>query len=657
MSLLTLLLERGEAETSSNVIAFAHRGTESHADHAPAARCVRHASRVRPVNTGSPVQPKHGPMTSSSAPDSSWPTVSSDGVGNQALQRSRKGTKNKAANIRFVVVGAAMGILAAIISVRLPGHGLVQGNLSIAVLMLAFLLLTASFFLAELIAESFVTKSGSHSFSLREFPLAIGLLLLPPIVTFCAVLVGFGIAFSWQRRIPLARVCFNVSGATLSASLGLSLALHLAPEVAPPGFRAWTVTLASVVVSTALGSLFTHVSQLISGRIGGVANLVDSTVSGCSYSAASTSLAVLVVWAACVDFSVLVLIVPLVALTFSSFRNAIGERAKRGETEFLYSTLQLMSDQQGVEFGLAGVARSLRAALRAEETTLCVHTPEGWLILQEDPPLLVPLRGEPTMPTQSMRSEMGEGRLFLRRRVDGSDGPLALIDVQQKALGRSGFSDLDLHLLDSLADQLGVHLENSGLSRMLVKLAAAEKKLWTQLHTDALTGLANRTWLYTHAAESTPTAVILIDLDGFKNVNDTLGHDAGDQVLRVYGETLLKLAPPGWVPVRLGGDEFALIRVLMTIPTLGEVENLLVVVESGSVPSDLVAALGVPLGASAGGAAFTSPTDDLDELLRRADSAMYAAKRARKDAFAQRAGRVGTPRQTALSSAGLFGPS
>jgi diguanylate cyclase (GGDEF)-like protein len=581
-------------------------------------------------------------------------TVSPGELTATRLDGSTKRTKDKTANIKFVAVGAAMVLLAAIISARLPGHGLVQEHLSVGMLALVFVLLTASFGLAEVIAESFVTKSGSHSFSLREFPLAIGLLLLPPFVTLFAVLLGLGVAFSWRRQIPMARVGFNVSGAALSASMGLSLAFHLAPEVNQPGFRAWTVALASIVVSTALGSLFTHISQLISGRIGGVTNLIDSSVSGCSYAAASTSLAVLVVWAACVDFSVLVLIVPLVALTFSSFRTAIGERAKRGETEFLYNTLQLMRDQQGVEFGLAGVARALRAALRAEETTLCVRTPEGWLMLHEDPPLLVPLKGEPTMPTQSLHSELGEGRLFLRRRVDGSDGPLALIDVQQKALGRSGFSDHDLHLLDSLADQLGVHLANSDLSRMLVKLAAAEKKLWTQLHTDSLTGLANRTWLHTRAAQETPTAVILIDLDGFKNVNDTLGHDAGDQVLKRYGETLLHLAPTGWAPVRLGGDEFALIRVLNTTPTFGEIENLLALVESKSVSPQLVAELGVPLGASAGGAASTSQSDDLDELLRRADTAMYAAKRARKDTSAKRAGRLGTPRPAA--SAGLFGP-
>jgi diguanylate cyclase len=564
--------------------------------------------------------------------------------------------KTQRTNTKFVAVGAVMTLSGAILSARLPGHGLVQGNLSIGLLMLAFVVITVSLAIVEVLAESFVTKSGSHAFSLREFPFAVGLLLLPPLVTFAAVLVGLGFAFTFRRRMPIARVSFNVSGGALSASAGLTFALKVSPEVNRLGFRAWTVALVAVVVSTALGSVFSHLSQRISGRIGGLRNLCDSTVSGCSFAAASTSLAVLVIWAARVDVSVLLLIVPLVAITYSSFRSAIADQAKRGELEFLYGALQLMSDQRGTEFGLAGVARSLRTALRAEETTLCVNTPEGWLLLQEDPPLFVPLRGEPTMPTQAIHTELGDGRIFLRRRVDGTDGPLALIEVQQKAVGRSGFSDLDLHMLDSLADQLGVHLENSGLSRMLVKLAAAEQRLWTQLHTDGLTGLANRTWLHTQSVESTPTAVILIDLDGFKNVNDTLGHDAGDQVLRAYGENLLSLAPAGWVPVRLGGDEFALIRVLTNVPTLGEVEDLLMIVETQSVPPALIASLGVPLGASAGGSANTSQGDDLDELLRRADSAMYAAKRARRSVSAQRSGRIGTPRGM-VSSGGLFGPA
>ncbi len=552
-----------------------------------------------------------------------------------------------------------MTIASGIIAARLPGHGLVQGPLPIVILLLVFVALSASLAITEMLADNFVAKSGSHAFSLREFPFALGLLVLPPFITTAAVLFGLGFAFSAHRRIPMARVSFNVAGGVLSSTSGLALAFHFAPEIHRPGFQAWAVALIAVTSATFVSSVFIHVSRKISGASFGIRNFIDATVSGCSFAAASTSLAVLVLWAARSDLSVLILILPLVAITFSSFRNAIQDRAKRGETEFLYSTLQLMHDQRGTEFGLAGVARSLRSTLRAEETTLCVHTPEGWLILQEDPPEFSPLRGEPTMPTQSLQSELGDGRAFLRRRVDGSDGPLALIEVQRKASGRSGFSDLDRQMLDSLADQLGVHLENSGLSRMLVKLAAAEKKLWTQLHTDSLTGLANRTWLYTHAAESTPTAVILIDLDGFKNVNDTLGHDAGDQVLRVYGETLLRLAPTGWVPVRLGGDEFALIRVLMTIPTLGEVEDLLHLVETQSVPPELLATLAVPLGASAGGSAFTGEGDDLDELLRRADSAMYAAKRARKETSAKRSGRVGTPRTVSSSSgsSGSFGSS
>ena len=248
-----------------------------------------------------------------------------------------------------------MAVTAVIMAARLPGHGLVQGRLPWGVLLVVFVGLSVSLAITEMLADNFVEKSGSHAFSLREFPFALGLLVLPPFVSTAAVLFGLGIAFSFQRRIPMARVFFNVAGGVLSATAGMALAFRLASVLYRPGFRAWTVALVAVAVSTVIGSVFTHLSRKISGSRLSVGNFVDTTLSSTSFAVASTSLAVLVVWAARSDFSVLFLILPLVAMTFSSFRNAIQDRAKRGEIEFLYSALQLMHDQRGTEFGLAGV--------------------------------------------------------------------------------------------------------------------------------------------------------------------------------------------------------------------------------------------------------------------------------------------------------------
>ncbi|HEX7747712.1 MAG TPA: EAL domain-containing protein [Bordetella sp.] len=91
-----------------------------------------------------------------------------------------------------------------------------------------------------------------------------------------------------------------------------------------------------------------------------------------------------------------------------------------------------------------------------------------------------------------------------------------------------------------------------------------EKELLRQLaNTDVLTGVANRTHFYRRAqaavVDARPAAVIMVDLDGFKDINDTLGHPAGDTVLREVAQRLLQLVQPQDTVARMGADEFALL--------------------------------------------------------------------------------------------------
>lgn len=88
------------------------------------------------------------------------------------------------------------------------------------------------------------------------------------------------------------------------------------------------------------------------------------------------------------------------------------------------------------------------------------------------------------------------------------------------------------------------------------------KKLYQQVHTDTLTGLHNRKYFYTKLAEiktKDPFSLILIDLDDFKNVNDTYGHLAGDQVLQQFAEILHNNTRKNDIIARWGGEEFAVI--------------------------------------------------------------------------------------------------
>ncbi len=145
--------------------------------------------------------------------------------------------------------------------------------------------------------------------------------------------------------------------------------------------------------------------------------------------------------------------------------------------------------------------------------------------------------------------------------------------------------------------------------------------------TDALTGIPNRRAflerLATAVAGAEPrlrTAVCLVDLDGFKNVNDTAGHAAGDAVLRSVGAALGGVVRESDTVARLGGDEFA---VLADVPDGGSAELL------ARRLCQAVAMVGAAWGVTASvGVAEVAAGDDVEDLMHRADVAMYRAKSA-----------------------------
>jgi diguanylate cyclase (GGDEF)-like protein len=147
---------------------------------------------------------------------------------------------------------------------------------------------------------------------------------------------------------------------------------------------------------------------------------------------------------------------------------------------------------------------------------------------------------------------------------------------------------------------------------------------------DALTGLPNRLLLQEEAQTRImrakgSLALILMDLNEFKEVNDTLGHFAGDQLLRQVGDRLSAFArEPGTLVARLGGDEFALLR---NGAEATEAEGLASRISETLGRPFIIAGMTLELDVSLGIAIAPMHASDYDGLLQRADSAMYAAKR------------------------------
>lgn len=168
-------------------------------------------------------------------------------------------------------------------------------------------------------------------------------------------------------------------------------------------------------------------------------------------------------------------------------------------------------------------------------------------------------------------------------------------------------------------------------ARALLQREAAAARM---ARTDSLTGLPNR-HAYTEELDrlsrmgSGRVVVAMLDLDGFKHVNDVGGHEAGDRFLRAFAGRLRHLELDGWFIARIGGDEFAALFGPATDP---EAEGMV-----RSLPHRLDALLEAPavagprsftLSASRGMA--TGPSYQIDQLVREADAAMYEAKRLRQ---------------------------
>jgi diguanylate cyclase (GGDEF)-like protein len=170
--------------------------------------------------------------------------------------------------------------------------------------------------------------------------------------------------------------------------------------------------------------------------------------------------------------------------------------------------------------------------------------------------------------------------------------------------------------------------EIAAIERDIIDRSANEQTLYRLAHFDVLTSLPNGTVLHTRLAElvasATPGALLMVDLDGFKYVNDTLGHSAGDQVLREVAGRLVASARPCDVPARLGGDEFALL-----MPGVNELPLAILASER------LIAALSRPvliggqwidIGISVGIALYPVHGSGVEELLSNAGLALYQAK-------------------------------
>ena len=474
--------------------------------------------------------------------------------------------------------------------------------------------LTVAFVLTDTNMVHVNVGRHAHSFTFSFVPLVIGLFELTPGQLLTARVLGAATGLLLLRRPPV-KIAFNVAQIGLGLGLAAIAWTHLASRD-PMSMRAWSAAVAALLVIAVVSSLAVTAVIAVDGGRRPLAMVGRTLVTDIVTAVAQTAFALVALtvarenawglWALCVIAAYLVL----------AQRAHVLLQRRHGALERLNDVAgrlgrDLHSDLVAREV-LLGAVRALDGA--GAELEL-LDEDEGSRTLRYDGTDIVEVEASDRRADGDISVPLlAHGRVIGHLRVTGSSAV-------------ASFGDDERQLLSALAQHASTALANSKLADELrVRVSENER----QATHDSLTDLPNRV-LFERVtnqmlANGRRIAVMLLDLDRFKDVNDTLGHAAGDALLADIGSRLRAAVPQALCIARLGGDEFTLL--LTDVDEAAAVaaaeaarETLLHPLQVNSVDVSVDASVGVALAPIHG--------TSCDELLRHADVAMYASKAGR----------------------------
>jgi diguanylate cyclase (GGDEF)-like protein len=304
-----------------------------------------------------------------------------------------------------------------------------------------------------------------------------------------------------------------------------------------------------------------------------------------------------------------------------------------------------LSSSQPLETSLRRVVHDLRASVQADAALIVVSRSE-----MADPFAIVEGVGDIDVdaslagdgPLGEGYRHGGTGALLLSARASSLEAQLGMREfcvaplrigahvhgVLAVANRSSALLPGDVELVASIAEQAALALERYRFLAMVQRQAS----------TDDLTGLYNHRFLVDYLGQqvalaerlNAPLAVLMLDIDHFKELNDTHGHQAGDTALAVFAQTLLHSVRTSDLAARYGGEEFAVVMY-----NTGSSDARLVAEKIRNAVSQTIIELPdrnrLQVTVSIGGAAFPEDTGSARELLALADEALYRAKRGGRD--------------------------
>ncbi len=511
-----------------------------------------------------------------------------------------------------------------------------------------WLILAAGYAASELTVVHIEFRRDAHSVSLNEIPLVLALVFASPGHLITAQLAGAGAILLVHRRQALLKFVFNLSHFALEDCVALAVFDALVGRHVTLGPTLWIAATAATIAAATVSVVTVSVVIWLHQNLVDLAQLravVSVAFVGAVFNACAGLVAVTVLW---VDVRGAVLLVVIGTVLCVAYREYASLRQRHASLELLYQFTQAVPGSGDAEEIVADVLAQTRRMLRAETAELAVlPTSDGhgidWLILDGDtdvpvrsvepaihPSLAVLLDGSRVVVgPKNVRDPKIRTHLAQRGQRDCIVAPLVaddkvvgILSVANRLGDVTTFDAQDARLFETIAAHTSITLHNARL---------VERLRHEALH-DNLTKLPNRVLFQQRVtdllARRRPTdplvTVMLIDLDRFKEVNDTLGHATGDLLLQEVARRLRRAVGDKVTVARLGGDEFAVLDPGQALP-----DDAIAVARA--LRDDLRRSfayqdLDLEVSASIGIAVAPVHGRDASTLLRRADVAMYAAK-------------------------------
>jgi diguanylate cyclase (GGDEF)-like protein len=557
---------------------------------------------------------------------------------------------------RFVVAVYAYSALLALLAAGLcligPLHDL--GPIRLIIPQGAmFAVVCVLYVIADQLPVELPFRGTTHAIVLNEVPLLFGLAFLAPNVLVLASVCGSIIAFAVLRKQPPMKVAFNVASLAFAAALAATLFRELLGTRSPVSLFGWAAAAVAVMANEAsitltLRGIATLSGQRAKQRTGIILLAIDSMLT-----AAGLCLALALVDAAWLNPRTTLPLVVVAALIIVAFKGYARLRIRFLSLQHLYDFSQSMSTANLEPSSMSvDVLQEVCTVLRARRAELILAEPSGIprriVVDDRGPSGIEPITlDEGSIVTQAIAS--GKASLHHAAAQGGPDsidsiagdyhdamvaplmnrhttiGAIIAIDRDEEL---DSFDDDDLKLFETLVAHASTSLERA---RLVEELRYEVDSKSHQATHDMLTGLPNRILFLTRAtaalSESGGVAIVLLDIDRFKDVNDTLGHAVGDHLLCEIAERLLRAVSGRATVARLGGDEFALV-----ISDVKDAARAIEIVHDLNVEMQRpikMDGLTLAVTASTGIAMAPEHGNDAALLLQRADIAMYVAKERR----------------------------